>query len=330
MKYRPLGRTGITTSEIGVGTWQLAGPLTLDGRAAGHPDLGADYVTNLIRKVGDFGVNFIDAAEQYGDGEAERRVAQAIAGRREHWIVCTKFGTFRGSNGECVEDGSEARLAISLEGSLRRLNTDFIDVYLYHVAPDRSTMDAAAEFLLAAKRKGQVRAVGISTNDLSSIQTLHRYGLCDVVQFAQNMIEPAADIEAFLGEHQIGGIVRGALAAGRLSGRYFRSAPDFRSDDVRSVWFTPDNAAKIFARFRAFEALAGTDGSMPQLAVRYLLDRPTTSSVVLGAKRVEDYEDVSRAVERSPLSPDQLKVISTLRKQVTHRRLDFLRRLLGR
>lgn len=92
MRKRALGRTGMEVTEIGIGAWQIGGPLLLDGRADGHPDIGADAAICLIRELGERGVNFIDTAEQYGAGESERRVGRAIQGARDRWIVSTKWG----------------------------------------------------------------------------------------------------------------------------------------------------------------------------------------------------------------------------------------------
>src|SRR5229473_1328492 len=116
MKYRILGKTGLKVSEIGVGAWQLGGPLTLDGKADGHPDLGREFSIDLIRKCGDLGINFIDTAAQYGNGESERRVGEALKGRRDQWGLSTKFGNQVGPRVERVKDASAGRLPISLEG----------------------------------------------------------------------------------------------------------------------------------------------------------------------------------------------------------------------
>ncbi|MBD2750173.1 aldo/keto reductase [Microvirga sp. BT688] len=329
MRYRPLGQTGISVSEIGIGAWQLSGPLTLDGQVGGYPDLGAKYVVDLIRRIGDLGVNFIDTAEQYGNGESERRIGQALAGRRKDWIISTKFGTFSGAGGERVDDASVKRLPISLEGSLRRLGTDYIDIYLCHISPETTELSAIARFIEDAKRRGQIRIFGISTNDLQQIRLLQSHGLCDVVQFAQNMIDPATEIATLIHEARIGGVVRGAFHGGRLSGKYFHAPPHFRPDDIRSLWFDSKTVGQTFARYRAFERLACPGRSLPQIAVRFLLDRPGTNTVIIGAKSIEEYTEAARAVDLPTLKPSDLREIDHLRRKVTGRRwLSSLKRLL--
>ncbi|HMP75275.1 MAG TPA: aldo/keto reductase [Kiritimatiellia bacterium] len=304
MRTRLLGQTGLQVSEIGIGAWQLGGPLVLDGKADGHPDLGAEFVIDLIRRVGELGVNFIDTAEQYGAGESERRVGRAISGQRSRWIVSTKWGAWQGPNGERANDASVARLPHSLEGSLRRLDTDYIDVYLYHVPPADGEAERAAEHLLRLKQEGKVRAVGISTNDLALCKRLHALGILDVVQYAHSMINVPRELLAWQRENGVGGIVRGAFAGGRLSGRYFRAPPRFSPDDIRAKWFPDDEAARAaeFARYAVFEQWVSPARTMSQLALRYLLDEPTTHTIILGAKSIADYERAIAAATLPPLA----------------------------
>ena len=224
MNRRPLGKTNLLVSEIGVGAWQLGGPLLLDGVVDGHPELGREYCVRLIRDAGELGINFVDTAEQYGNGESERRVGEALEGRRDQWILGTKFGAQVGPSGERVNDASPARVPVSIEGSLRRLRTDYIDLYVYHTAPKPEEAELVAGILQQAKKAGKVRAVGISTNDLQHVEYLHSLGCLDVVQYAKNIMTPHRDLSDWVAQHQVGGVVRGAFYGGRLSGRYFHQA----------------------------------------------------------------------------------------------------------
>lgn len=315
MKRRVLGRSGIEVTELGVGAWQLAGPLRLDGLADGHPDVGRGHAVELIRRCGDeLGINLIDTAEQYGAGEGERRVGEALAGRRDRWVVCTKFGATVGPRGERVSDTSARRAPLALEGSLRRLRTDYLDVYLYHVPPDRDQAEGVAAFLEEAKRKGQVRAVGISTDGrLDDTQFLHSIGCCDVVQFPKNLIHPQAEIIAFVARHNLGAIVRGAFAAGRLTGAYFHKPPAFHRDDIRATWFAdPGAAGREFGRYRVFQELVTPNRTMDQLALRWLLDDATTHTVLLGSKDFDAYRTAAAATELPPLTEAERRRVDDL------------------
>jgi len=314
MKKRMLGRTGIEVSEIGVGAWQLGGPLVLDGRADGHPDVGRQAAVSLIRRCGELGINLVDTAEQYGAGESERRVGEALASQRERWVISTKFGAMVGPSGERVSDTSARRVPESLEGSLRRLGTEWIDVYLYHVPPERSQAEVVARYLERAKEEGKVRAVGASTDNLETCRFLSALGVLDVVQFPQSLLEPREELAGLLLELGAGGIVRGALAHGRLSGRYFREPPRFAPDDIRGNWYPPERAAAEFARYAVLEELVTPSRSMSQLALRYVLDRPTTHAVILGAKSIQDYEAAVAATRLPPLTLAETERIAELRE----------------
>ncbi|OGV63534.1 MAG: hypothetical protein A2283_23390 [Lentisphaerae bacterium RIFOXYA12_FULL_48_11] len=316
MKYRLLGKTGLSVSEIGVGAWQLGGPLVLDGKADGHPELGRDFCINLIRQCGDLGINFIDTAEQYGNGESEKRVGEALKGHRDKWVISTKFGAQVGLHGERLQDASPARVPVSLEGSLKRLQTDYVDVYLYHVAPKPGEAEEVADFLLQAKKKGQVCAVGISTSDFKQVQYLHSLGCLDVIQFPHNIVSAQKEIRIFVDEHNLGGIVRGAFAGGRLSGKYFHQPPDFSPDDIRSGRIDPAKAAADYARFSIFEELLTPERSMVDLALRYILDEFSTSVIIPGGKSIEDYRKAVHAAEIPSLLPEERDRVKELVKKL--------------
>ncbi len=211
-----------------------------------------------------------------------------------------------------MRDASPERVPLSLEGSLRRLKTDYIDVYIYHIAPKHGEAEKVAEFLQKARRDGKVRAVGISTNDLLQVEYLHSLGCLDVVQYSKNMIETCRDLSDWVVRHGVGGVVRGAFYGGRLSGRYFHQAPDFSPDDIRRRILKGDATAE-FARYAAFEELLTPERGMIQLALRYLLDDPGTTTIIPGGKSLADYQAAVRATDLPPLTEAEKRRIAELR-----------------
>jgi aryl-alcohol dehydrogenase-like predicted oxidoreductase len=317
MEFRTLGGTGLRVSVLGVGTWQLSGPLQVDGRPDGFPDPGAQEVIRLIQACADLGINLVDCAEIYGDGEGERRVGEAIRERRDEWLVCTKFGLRRGTAGERVVDPRPEAIRPSLEASLRRLRTDRVDVYLYHAPPRPDSVAAGADVLASLKREGKLRFCGISGNDRESLLALLACGAADVALFKQSLLTHDAGLLEVVKARSLGALVRGALEAGRLSGRYFRSPPQLGPDDSRQLTFRRTD----LGRYSAYERLLPAGTPMSGFALRYLLDFETTHSIVLGGRSLGQYQEAVRALDLSRLDPAAHEAIRALRPRLGQRPL---------
>jgi len=295
MEHVTLGKTGLSVSPLCIGTWQLAGPLSFDGKPDGHPDPGKSNVLHLIRELGDAGINFIDTAEQYGNGEAERRTGEALAGHREDWVISTKFGYRVGPENTRIDDSSPETILPSLEGSLKRLKTDYLDIYLYHCAPEVSDLPEAFEILEKAKRDGKIRHVGISTGDFELAKSLHENDLLEVLQFPVSLLNPRPEITAFVGEHGIGTQLRGIMAQGRLTGKYLDTKPKWHSDDNRSH----NVAGEDLARFSALTELLPPEISLAQAALLWAISNPAHHTVCLGAKTLADYQTSIAALDQT-------------------------------
>ena len=313
MEYRKLGKTDLMVSPICVGAWQLAGPLFFDGKPDGHPDPGKENVLRLINDLGDRGLNIIDTAEQYGNGESERRVGEALKGKRDRWIISTKFGYRVAADGSREDDSSPPTILPSLEGSLKRLQTDRIDVYLYHCAPDVEDLDQSRDILEQAKKAGKIRYYGISTNNFELIKTLQQHNMLDVLQYHANILEPFSDICEFACQHNIGTQVRGVMAQGRLSGKYFHRPVQWRNDDNRSDRFSHID----YHQYAIFEQAVPEGMTMGQVAIRWTLDRPGNHTICLGAKNLADYETAIQAAQMPPLSKDTISKLEECATQLT-------------
>lgn len=298
MQYNELGSTGLRVAPITIGAWQLGGPLFFGEKPDGHPDPGREHVIRMIRELGDLGINAIDTAEQYSAGESERRVGEALAGRRDHWIISTKFGYRVAPDGSREDDSSPGTILRSLEGSLRRLRTDRIDIYLYHCAPDPAALDAGRAVLEKAKAEGKIRCCGISTNRIGLVQPMADRGMIDVLQYNASLLDPQDELRTLALRRGIGTQLRGVMAQGRLSGKYFRQTPRWQPDDNRSDWCSRED----FTRFAPLGDLVPCGYTMAQAAIRWALDRPGCHTVCLGAKNIEDYRAAIHALDLPPLS----------------------------
>lgn len=313
MEYRKLGKTDLMVSPICVGAWQLAGPLFFDGKPDGHPDPGKENVLRLINDLGDRGLNIIDTAEQYGNGESERRVGEALKGKRDRWIISTKFGYRVAPDGSREDDSTPPTILPSLEGSLKRLQTDRIDVYLYHCAPNVEDLDQSREILEQAKKAGKIRYYGISTNNFELIKALQQHDMLDVLQYHANILEPFSEIYKFACQHNIGMQVRGVMAQGRLSGKYFHRPVQWRNDDNRSDRFSHID----YHQYAIFEQAVPKSMTMGQVAIRWTLDRPGNHTICLGAKNLADYETAIQAAQMPPLSKDTISKLEECAAQLT-------------
>ena len=300
MQYRELGKTGLNVSSICIGAWQLGGPLFFDGKPDGHPDLGKENVLRMINELGDLGINHIDTAEQYGGGESERRVGEALEGKRDKWIISTKFGCRVGPGNTRINDSSPSTILASIEGSLKRLRTDYIDILLYHCHPDLNELDAAKTILEQAKQDGKIRFYGISTSDIAMVSEMLKKDMIDVLQFPSNMLNESTELSEICHKHNIGTQLRGVMAHGRLSGKYFDGTPEWRNDDNRSNSFQNHD----FSKFAILQNCLPENYSMAQAAIRWVLDKPYHHTICMGAKRIEDYRSAISALTLPPLSEE--------------------------
>lgn len=311
MELTTLGGTGLRVSPITIGAWQLGGPLLLDGRSDGHPDPGEAHVVRMIHELDDLGVNAIDTAEQYSAGESERRVGRALKDRRDRWVVSTKFGYRVGAGGTREDDSSPDTILPSLEGSLRRLGTDYIDVFLYHCAPEPPQVAEGLAVLELAKGQGKIRAYGISTGRRSVVETMVEQDAVEVLQFPSSLLNERPDFWRIAREHDLGTQVRGVMAQGRLSGKYFSRQPRFRPDDNRL-----DGCRDVdFTKYAALAECLPSGVTMAQAAIRWTLDHPGCHTVCMGAKNIDDYRAALAAVEMPPLDEavrDELERIADL------------------
>jgi aryl-alcohol dehydrogenase-like predicted oxidoreductase len=313
MKQTILGKTGLEVSPLCIGTWQLAGPVTFDGQPDGHPDPGKTHVLRLIRELFDRGLNFIDTAEQYGGGEAERRIGEALAPDRDQWVISTKFGYRVGPGNARIDDSSPGTISSSIEGSLKRLRTDYLDIFLYHCAPERADLPEALAILEKARADGKVRFFGISGGDLGLIQALQESDLLDVLQFPVSMLDPQPGISAFVEKHGTGTQLRGIMAQGRLTGKYFSKKPTWHADDNRTLHIADED----LSQYERLQAQLPEGMTLAQAAIQWALKNPAHHSICLGAKNLPDYEAAIAALEMEPLSSDTFSKLETIAQELS-------------
>lgn len=283
MKRRPLGATGITVSEIGLGAWQLANP------DWGTHDVGE--ARRVVEQALDEGCDFFDTAPGYGAGRSEELLGQVLEPVRDRVVICTKFGHSpdKGTNFDV------SALRTSLEASLKRLRTDYVDVYLLHNPPPELMDGNHAphyEELERLKAEGMLRAYGVSADYSRDLETVLATTASGVIEVLFNVFhqEPKT---AFRKAHEqgVGLIVKVPLDSGWLSGKY---RLDSQFADVRRRW-SPEVIARRAALVEQVEALVPPGTSLTHVALRYVLAQPEVSTVIAGAKTVEQVRDNAAA-----------------------------------
>jgi myo-inositol catabolism protein IolS len=305
MEYRALGNSELVVSEIGFGAWAIGGD-------AWGPVQDERSLAALERAI-ELGVTLIDTADVYGDGHSERLVARAIRGRREQLIVSTKgglMGHHRDPERDPVYDRPE-KIIEAFEASLRRLGTDYIDIYFDHIWWDKEQETEA--FLTAferLKREGTLRAAGVSTNDLEHIRHFNRDGLLDVVQLDYSILnrEPEREILPYCVRHGIGVVVRGPLRMGILTGK-FTPQSTFPEGDIRREWPAEGWFRDSLEKVERLRDLGTPDQSLARLALRFALSHSAVSAVIPGAKSPAQVEENVAASTRPLLSEVERKRI---------------------
>jgi aryl-alcohol dehydrogenase-like predicted oxidoreductase len=318
MKYRMLGRTQLEVSEIGFGAWALGG-----GAWGNQKD--RESLQALHRAI-ELGVNFIDTAAGYGKGRSERVIARALSERQEHIYVATKIHPMPGPwppspYCKAEERYPEDYLRKMVDERLDNLVTERIDLLQLHTWTRAWNKDPKPlEVLRKLQAEGKIRYIGVSTPepDQNSVIDLMRAGYLDTVQLVFNIFEqePAAELLPAAAEHDVGVIVRVPFDEGSLTGK-FSTDTEFASDDFRSKYFAGDRLARTVARVKQIEDdIAGSELTMAQVALKFVLSQPAVSTVIPGSRSVQQAK-MNAEVSNLPDPPEAL--LLKLRKHAWRR-----------
>lgn len=330
MLYRTLGKTGWKVSAIGFGAWGIGGQWgAVDGAAA----------RDTINAAFEAGINFFDTADIYGEpeGRSEELLGDALHGVRDRVILATKVGNWGSRSGKPVPMTRPANIESCCDASLRRLKTDYIDVYQCHMRfpPDVGVFLDAFERL---KRQGKIRAGGISTDSDEVVERFNRDGTCAVVQMDYNILDRSAEVALlpYCERNGIGVIARRPLATGLATGKFSRSTQF--EDSIRAAWNHGAERDAFIARLQIVESLRFLERpgrTMAQAALQFVISHPAVTVAIPGAKTVEQARANALAGD-SVLGPDELERAQTLSPvpdQATARRrglIGFARRVAKR
>jgi aryl-alcohol dehydrogenase-like predicted oxidoreductase len=295
MEIRKLGSEGLEVSAIGLGCMGMSD-------FYGESDEAESVAT--VHRALELGVNFFDTADMYGRGTNEELIGWAISDRRDQAVVATKFGIVRGETPtDRSISGRPEYVREAIDGSLRRLRIDHVDLYYQHrvdkTVPIEETVGAMSELVEA----GKVRFLGLSEASAETIRRAHAVHPISVLQSEFSLFERglADSILPVLRELGIGLVPYSPLGRGFLTGR-FRSESDFDSDDFRAAdpRMSRENFSRNLAIVEAIESLAGKYEATPaQMAIAWVLAQGEDIAPIPGTKKVSRLEENAAAADIS-------------------------------
>ena len=276
MRQRQLGRSGLAVSEIGFGAWGIGG--NKDGAVAYGPTDEAQSLDALSAAL-DAGINFFDTADLYGFGESERLIGKAFASRRDRVVIASKGGML---DPQGRQDFTPGHLATSLEASLKRLGTEYVDLYQLH-GPALDQLDGLITPMDALRRQGKARAIGISLRAPEDGKRALELYPFDSVQVNFNLLDQRAvdsGLMELCQQRGAGIIVRTPLCFGFLTGGY-SATQNYDASDHRSRWNIEQR--KVWASaYELFSGIKGRADTPAQFALRFCLSFDAVSSVIPG------------------------------------------------
>jgi aryl-alcohol dehydrogenase-like predicted oxidoreductase len=307
MKHISLG--GLDVSRIGLGAMSMSGYYNI-GQGS-----DAESIRTIHRAL-DLGVTHLDTAEIYGPYTNEELVGRAIKGRRDKVVLATKFGIVsHAGGGPGVLDSSPPNIRVAIEGSLKRLGTDHIDLYYQHRVDPKTSIEETVGALAKLVAEGKVRHIGLSEAGPATIRRAHAVHRITALQTEYSLWtrDPEAELLPLLRKLGIGFVPYSPLGHGFLTGK-IRSTDDLAADDWRKTnpRFTGENFQRNLRIVNEVEAVATEAGATPaQIALAWLLAQGDDIAPIPGTKRVDRVEE-NTAADRVELSAKQVGRLSNL------------------
>lgn len=296
MEKRKLGKSNLNVSVIGFGAWGIGGYPFWSSE-------GDNKSIRAIQKAYDFGVNFFDTAPVYGFGRSERLIAKALKNKRDKVIFATKCGLRwdRETVGSIRKDSSAGSLRFEVEESLKRLETDCIDLYQVHWPDTTTPFQETMEELLLLKKEGKILEIGLSNFTKEQIEECLKYGECISLQSMYNMLERDLEKEdiPFCIKKGIGIIPYSPLASGVLTGKYDKTTT-FK--DWRGKGFIGHFSGKTYEehidKVENLKKIASKYGKkVHHLAINWLIAQKGVTLAIIGVKNAEQVEDNLQSID---------------------------------
>ena len=306
MRMNKLGNSDLIVSAVGAGTWAMGGDFfgAIEDKKC---------IDSLCASL-DHGVNLIDTAPIYGKGHSEQLVGQAIKGRRDKVVLCTKvgliFGDPKGRQGNCLQADA---IEWEIEQSLRRLGTDYIDLYQMHWPDVNTPIEESMEALLKIQKAGKIRYIGVSNFDVPLLECTLKCGQIVSTQPQYSLLDRdiEKDVLPFCREKNLGVLSYGSLGAGILTGK-FKEPPKPAEGDKRANFY-PFFAEPFFGKTQELlvtlrEIAEAHDKPIAHVAINWVSQQPGMTCALTGSKNV-DQAVMNAAAGDWDLTAEELKKI---------------------
>lgn len=320
---RKMGRSGIEVSALGMGCWAIGGPFWAGETPLGWGEVDDEESIRAIHAALEMGVTLFDTANVYGAGHSERVLARALGARRPQVVIATKFSNVFDEKSRQVlrQDATPEGIRKACEESLRRLNTDYVDLYQFHdngyppeqAAPVRDTLEALV-------KEGKIRAYGWSTDFPERAEVFAQGPKCTSVQLQLNVLDDNPAMIALCEKHNLAALNRGPLAMGLLTNKYTAETKP-SVDDVRGVkspeWMKyfkdgKPSAEWLKKREAVREILTSKGRTVAQGALAWNWGRSEKTLPIPGFRTVTQVKENAQAMQFGPLTKDQMKEIDRI------------------
>ncbi|MBM3129668.1 MAG: aldo/keto reductase [Chloroflexi bacterium] len=314
---RRLGRSGIQVSALGLGTARIGGLGFSRQGDLGRSDRPAEIAESIyaIHRALDLGVNFFDTADIYGCGQSERLLGEALAPQRAHVVISTKFGEpFDEETAQAVETPiAYEYVKRACASSLRRLKTDYIDLYLFHLRDfDLARAGEIQQALEDLVQAGSIRAYGWSTDDVTRARFFAQGPGCTAIEHRLNILNDAPAMLALCDEQNLASINRVPLLMGVLTGCW-TAETRLAETDRRSDWFRDKEFLRVLESTEVLRGILTRDGrSYVQGALGWIWARSARAIPIPGFRTVAQAEELARAMEFDALAESQMREIQEL------------------
>lgn len=315
MEFATLGSSGVRVSRVALGTWAIGGWLW------GGTDV--EESVRAIHAALDMGISTVDTAPVYGFGLSEEILADALARRkvpREQVVIATKFGMEWDDKENVWRNAKPERIRREIDDSLRRLRTDYIDLYQIHWPDPETPIAETAQVVKELYDAGKIRAVGVCNYSVEQLEEWRRHAPLHSVQPRYNLLERKieADVLPYCREHGLAVLAYSPLARGLLTGK-FTENPTFKPGDNRQTdpRFTGENYKRNLRIVDQLKAMAAEKGkTVAQLAVRWVLDQPGVTVALWGARTPAQIQEAA-GVSGWQLSQEDLERIEAILQEAS-------------